>query len=534
MRKYLLACCALIASAPLLAGCGGSGKGTSDGAPRASSQSYAELRWGFPAFPGPIDFDKNGWDACAAIQHLVVQNLVEFTSSGGTKPGLASAIEKPSSTTYVFKLRPGVRFSDGHPLTAADVVYSLQQDATGKESEWAPSWTDMSSVAARGNAAVVMKLKRPSATWLQIMAFSSQVIEKEAATKAGEAALGTPADPLIGTGPWKIDSFKPEASVQLSRNAYWAGPKQPAERISITIFKEESSTGLALRSGAIDGTFVVFAPKIFAGIPGSRSLTAPGTGAVVFGMNTQAPPFDNVHVRRAIAYAIDVPALGAALYPKQWSALATLAPTDLFAGLGSTSQVNAALASIPQYSFNLAAARRELARSPYPHGFTTELQALAAERANVLLMEALGPNLAKIGIKTKVRVIQNDEVAGWIGKKVTMIATERWSTYNDPEGIFSTLLPPSDISPPGSGTNFARYKNAEVDALSAKQSEALEPARRLQLLSKLLGIVAAEAGYIGLLTHPFYGTLSEKYVFSGFGQLTAMYTPWALNVKLAK
>lgn len=530
-KKFFYTCVAFVAAAVLVAGCGSSGKAASNASGPGSSQTYAELHWGFPAFPGPIDYVKSGWFACAAIQHLAVQNLIEFTSSGSIKPALASSMERAGPTTYVFKLRQGIRFSDGKPLTTADVVYSLEHDARGKESVLTAYWEDLSSVSAQGNS-VVVKLKRPNATWLGLMAYSSQIFEKADAEKVGEKALGTPGYQLIGTGPWKIDSFKPEASVELSRNPYWTGPKQPAEKISITIFKEESATSLALRSGAIDGTFIVLAPKVFASIPGTHPLSGPGVSTMLLGMDTQLPPFNDVHVRRAIAYAIDTPAITKALFPGQGSPLATLAPSSVFSGLGSPAQINELIAALPKYEFNLAAAKRELAKSAYPHGFTTELQAQTAERSDLLFFEALVPYLAKIGIKAKVREIHNDEVTGWVSKKVTVAISEEGAAFPDPEAIFLQFLPPSEISPPGSGANFARYANPEVDKLYKEQSEALNTTTRRSLLRKMLTLIADEAPYIGLLTHTWVGSLSEKYVFPSFSWWTT-FSPWALDVKRA-
>ncbi|MGA8355164.1 MAG: ABC transporter substrate-binding protein [Solirubrobacteraceae bacterium] len=530
MRKYLYICIALAAATLLVAGCGSSGKAASS-TKSGSSQTYAELRWGFPAFPGPIDYVKSGWFAAAAIQHLAVQNLVEFTSDGSVKPALASSIERSGPTTYVFKLRPGIKFSDGRPLTVADVVYSLEHDARGKESVLSAYWEDMSSVSAQGNS-VVVKLKRPNASWLGLMAYSSQVFEKADAEKVGEKALGTPGYPLIGTGPWKIDSFKPEASVELSRNPYWTGPKQPAEKISITIFKEESATSLALRSGAIDGTFIILAPKVFTSLPGNQELSAPGATTMLLGMDTEKPPFNDVHVRRAIAYAIDAPAIAKALFGDQGSPLQTILPPSILAYLGTPSQVKEMLSEVPKYEFNLAKAKEELAKSAYPHGFTTELQAQTAERSNVLFFEALVPYLAKIGIKATVHEIHNDEVAGWLTKKTTAAISEEGAAFPDPESIFLQFLPASEISPPGSGANFARYKNPAVDKLYKEQSEALNPATRRQLMGKMLTIIANEAAYVGLLTHTWVGWLSEKYVFPSFSWW-ATFGPWALDVKKA-
>ncbi|MFZ2050733.1 MAG: ABC transporter substrate-binding protein, partial [Solirubrobacteraceae bacterium] len=143
MRKYLCAC-AVVALAVTVAGCGGSkGQAASTASKSAagSSKQYAELRWGMTPFPGKLDFNRVGYGPTSAVEALAVQNLMEFEPSGKVKPGLASSVQQPNPTTYVYHLK-SVKFSDGTPMTSADVVYSLDRDVYGKES-WAKSfWED--------------------------------------------------------------------------------------------------------------------------------------------------------------------------------------------------------------------------------------------------------------------------------------------------------------------------------------------------------------------------------------------------------
>src|ERR1700733_11877189 len=337
MRKYLCVGLVLLLAVGVAA-CGGSGgKGqesnsaSSGGA--GSSKQYAELRWGSTPFPGPINLNNNLWAQVGSIESLAVQSLVELEPDGKVKPGLASSIEHPNPTTYIYNFRHGVKFSDGTPLTVADVVFSLERNVIGKESEVKSFWEDVSSVSAHGSSAVVVKLKRPNAVWPSIMSVTSQIVEKAEAERVGEKALGTAGHLPIGTGPWKLDSFKPEVSVQLSRNPYWTGPPQPASKITISLFKDEASLALAMRSGSIDGTFNYLSPKLFASIPGAGQSTAPGTDLLMLEINTKRPPFNDVHVHRAISYATDVPAIIKALYPGTATEDVTISPASLFADL---------------------------------------------------------------------------------------------------------------------------------------------------------------------------------------------------------
>ncbi len=533
MQKDLCAGIVSLALVVALASCGGSNDQSSKA---ASNGASPELHWGVVTFPGPIDWTKNvsTGSQIVAIESLSVQNLMEFEPDGKVKPGLASSVSHPNPTTYIYRIKPGIRFSDGKPLTAADVVYSLDRNVTGKESWTKESWEDVSSISSRGSATVVVKLKRPSAIWEDILAFSGEVSEKAQAVRVGEKALGTPKDLLIGTGPWMFDSYKPEASVELSQNPYWTGPKRPAGNITVNLFKSEAAEALALRAGEIAGTFNYLNPKVFTNIPGVRQLAAPGNSVDFIGVNMKMAPFNNVHVRRALAYATDVKAMIAALFPGDTATQdPTVMPASLFAGVGPASQATKMLSSLPRYDFNLAAAKQELARSPYPHGFTTKIEIEATAGAEVSCAQIFATDLAKIGITANIDSLAPDQITSLFGKKVTINFTEYYSAYPDPEGLMSFLYPPSQIEPPGSGLNFAQYDNAEVNRLEPQSLATVNPTRRLQTIGKLLRIVGAEVPYWPLYSREQLGSLSEKYVWPRFSAWTMAWTAWGMDVKPA-
>jgi peptide/nickel transport system substrate-binding protein len=533
MKRYLCACIGLVLVLAI-AGCGGSkdqtGKVASNGG-SGSSKPYPELRWGLTTFPGVLDWPRNPQGSLIVVESLAVNNLVEFEPDGKVKPGLASSIEQPNPTTYVYHLK-SVKFSDGKPMTSADVVYSLDRNINSKEAWDKAYWADVASINPQGGSTVVIKLKQPSAVFPAVLGFTSEVIEKAAAEKIGEKALGTPGHMLIGTGPWKLDSYTPEASVELSRNPYWTGTPQPAQKITVDLFKTEASLALALRSGAIDGTFFDETPKTFANIPGNRPLVAPGTTVEYVSANTQLAPFNDVHVRHALAYASDSKGMIGALYPGGDAAEdQTIMPTSLFSNLGTQSEIDATLGSLPKYEFNLVKARQELARSAYPHGFTTEIQ-LDEESNNLTsAAEIFASDLAKIGITAKVHPLSASQwTALWLGGKTKLSMQELLAAYPDPEGIMSTLISPAQIS---SGLNSAKYANPEVDKLLAESAGTLNTGKRLQMIGKLLKTVGSDAPYWPLYTHATFGALSEKYVLPTFSAWTALFRPWALDVRLA-
>jgi peptide/nickel transport system substrate-binding protein len=536
MRRYLFACVALV-MALAVAGCGSSKNQAGNTASKGgvgSSKQYAELRWGMLDWQTTaLEALKNPNPAPYGLESLVTQYLVEFEADGKVKPGLASSIEQPNPTTYVYNLKSGVKFSNGHPLTVADVVYSLDRDLAGKEAWTRAYWGDVASISARGSSAVVIKLKQPSAIWEDIVAFTSPIIEKAQAQMVGEKALGLPGKLPIGSGPWEFSEYKPEVSVQLVPNPYWKGAKRPARKISISLFKTETGLALALRSGAIDGASFYQDHKIFANIPGVRQVTAPGDFVSMLDMNTTRAPFNDVHVRRAVAYATNTNGIIKALYAGTATEDKSIVPVSLFANLGSASEVNEVLDKLPKYDYSLSAAKRELAKSAYPHGFSTEIEVEAINSSAVSVAEIVASELAKIGITAKVHEMPESEAATVsTSNKVTLFVTETGSVYPDPEGMMSTLLPASQIGG-ATGLNEARYDNAEVNKLLTEESATMNTHERLQLIGKLLSIVGSDVPYVPVFTPDEVSAISEKYVDPTFSIWTSVFRSWALGIKLA-
>ena len=248
-------------------------------------------------------------------------------------------------------------------------------------------------------------------------------------------------------------------------------------------------------------------------------------------MNTTQAPFSDLHVRRAIAYATNVSGMINAAFPAgDADEEVTLAPPALFAGFDS-GQVSKMFGALPKYKYDLAAAKRELAKSAYPHGFTTEIQVLAFETLALQAAEVLSSDLAKIGINAKIHEIQTSEASDLFGSKVKLMLEGITPSYSDPYGTISVMLPESEIS--STGGNRASYRNAEVNKLLAAQEVAASPTRRLDLIGKLLGIVGSEEPYKPLYSTGWLASMSNKYAFPGYSAWTFLYTPWAMDVKQA-
>jgi peptide/nickel transport system substrate-binding protein len=465
----------------------------------------------------------------APVSALGMETLLRIDpTSGQLRPWLAASWRQRGPVTYVYSLRKGVRFWNGKELTAADVAHSWNYWRY-PGARFAATFASVRSVTSAGKYTVVVTLKRRDATWATVPAhFATQVFEKEF-QEAHKTTFGQPGTLVMGTGPWKFDSLDPTRGVELSANPRWWGGKVNIPRVSFKFFADEQSEALAWRAGELDLVPVVGDPRSFAATAGTRVIPARGsTGLVAFSMNTQRTPWKDVHVRRAVAYAIGrqdlITAAGGYATP-----LHTLIPTKHLLTLGSRQAVNSLLKSLPAYPFNLARARQELAKSAYPNGFSTDLE-IPSLTTFPTAMQALAGQLAKIGIRAQVKTVP---IGAWI------------ADIADPAKRPATLMINASLSPdPGyhpsivlgsknaqSGRyNAANYAPPEVDRLLSASVATTDPTKRLAIYGRLLKRLATDVPYIPLYSGGNGLAISSKLTWSSIDDFWAN-RPWALEIK---
>jgi peptide/nickel transport system substrate-binding protein len=297
------------------------------------------------------------------------EHLVKLGPDGHVEPWLAQSVTQPTPTVYVYHLRHGVDFWDGDEMTSADVVNALDYDRT-PSSYQATYFTNVASIAASGRYTVVITLKRPDAGWMPVLATVGGIFEKKFQQEHG-ASFGKPGVGLMDTGPMEIQSFDPTTGVELTANPhYWGGPVS-VKHISVKFFSDDTTLALAMRAGEIDIAYPQSTTH-FQSTCGCKVTSAPGDTSADVVMNVTMAPWNNIHVRRAVAYAIDRPAeVAESADPSTPDTSNSILTPGELGTLARKAQVTALLNSLPAYPYNLAKAKAELAQSPYPHGFTT-------------------------------------------------------------------------------------------------------------------------------------------------------------------
>ncbi len=279
----------------------------------------------------------------------------------------------------------------------------------------------------------------------------------------------------MGTGPWEVDGLDPTSGAQLSANPDWWGGKVPIQHISFRFFSSETSEALAMRAGEIDLVNNISDPRSFEATSGAKMLSATSCWTGYFAFNVESAPWDDVHVRRAVAYALNrtdiVAANGGYAEPNY-----TFIPPMMLGTIASPAQVNGLLGSINLYPYSLAKAKAELAESAYPHGFSTTL--LAYSYGNSLdIYQVIAADLGKIGIKAQVKV---DTLPAWHvvegGPPKQRSATFSQNGCDSPDPSWYTLeLDSAGIQ---DGNDLANYASPTIDHLIAVGDAATSPGKR--------------------------------------------------------
>jgi peptide/nickel transport system substrate-binding protein len=520
----------LLAAAAALLGTGCSSTASAPGAPPGAPASATIPLLTVGTLSGnstlnPLTTQECATDFCG----LFMERLLRFSPQNTLEPELATSVTQPSPVTYVYHLRHGVTFWDGHPMTSADVVASLDYQRA-PASETVTYYTNVKSIEADGPYTVVVTLKKPNSGWPFTVAYEGVIFER-AFLDAHKTTLGKPGVLIEGTGPWRVDSFDPTTGIELSANPHWWGGKVPIKHITFKFFATETSEALAMRAGEIDVAF----PQdglAFKTTSGASLESWLDNNVGYFGMNIKQAPWNDVHVRRAVAYALNRANIIAANGgPGSATPVYAFLPAIDLRTIGSQSQVSVLLNSIPRYSFDLGKARREMAESAYPHGFTASMNTIQYG-SFTNMDQVVAAELQKIGIALKISVIP---LAKWVAqvygpKTFGLMFTTCHSSSIDPSGMSAYLLGSAAI--PSGGLNFANYDPPSVDSLLAAGVTTASPAQRLDIYGQTLKDVAVDVPYVPLYQSYAYLALSSKVTLPPLGN-DSFETPWALNVRPA-
>jgi len=423
--------------------------------------------------------------------------------AAGTFPfegDLAESWSQPDDTTYLFKLRRGVRFHpkppvNGRELTAEDVVYSMERFRTVTGNPQAYMLAALDKVEALDRYTVRFTVKEPYAWFLDMLAnpVTLAIVARECVEKFGD--LKKP-EAVVGTGPWMLDSYRPNVGYTLVRNPHYFLAGLPyIDRIEVFVDEDNGSRIAAFLGGKYDlgwefpgsinrTDWVQIKEQLKRRRPGLQTVEYPTNVATKVIMRTDRAPYSDVRVRRAMSHALNRQGLIEAVLEgggvtngavpaalKEWAL-----PVDQ---LGEGSRY---------YRFDPVEARRLLAEAGYPRGFSTVMD-FHTFGSTVLVdaMQLVVKDFKDVGIEVKLNqkeygaFISSTAVGNYEG-----IYFGPATPFLDPDNYLYTIYYP------GHPRNIARINDPALTEMLVRQRRLRDPARRRAVIHDIQRLIAGQ------------------------------------------
>jgi len=425
-----------------------------------------------------------------AVLSNLYEPLVTTDPGLGTRPCLAERWTNPEVTRWVFHLRPGVRFHDGRPLTAADVVASFRRLLEKPAAlEAARHILTIESVRALSARDVEIRTRTPMADFLNRVRF----IHVVPASASGEDLRRR----AVGTGPYRLRDYRPGVSLTLERNEDYWGPAPDLERAVLLLGRMPADALADLLSGR--SGFVQSNSRdavVAGGQPGFvvRKVSSIAVKFLVLDIGSaRSPhvsgginPFRDRRVREAIHVGLDRAALVEEL-PAPALPTFQLVPPFIF-GYSP---------ALPRPEPDRARARALLADAGWPDGFAVTLH------ARRLLGDAVGPlrtALGQIGIRVDARLLADPEFFAQTreGGGFALGLTRFGCPTGDAANFFDAGLHSRDRAGGWGRSNFGGYASPEVDRLLELATRTLLPEERRPLLERVMAIALTDLPWIPL------------------------------------
>lgn len=410
--------------------------------------------------------------AAAAIDEIVYANvfegLTQIDQNGAVQPALAKNWNiSADKLTYTFNLHTGVKYHDGTDFDADDVVFSLNRALAEKSVNAQKGlFKAIAHVKQTGTHTVVVTLKQVAGGFLFNMGWGDAVIV------AKESAAKNKSNP-VGTGPFKFSKWSKGSHLELVRNDTYWGEGAKLKKVTFKIIPDPASAVVAMMAGDVDAFANFPAPESLAQFKSdSRFAVVIGNteGETILSTNNTKPPFDNLKVRQAVAFALDRQTIvDGAMFGYGTPIGSHFAPHH-----------PAYVDLTGKYEHNLTKAKQLLKEAGYPNGFKAVIKLPPpsyARRGG----EIVASQLKKIGIELEIVPV---EWAQWL--KQVFKATDYHLTI-------VSHTEPMDIGIYARDKYYFNYKSPQFQALMKKLDETVATKERYAILADAQKMLSDEA-----------------------------------------
>ena len=460
---------------------------------------------------------------------IACESLLRQNPDMSISPALATKVEYTSPTSLVVTLRDGVTFWDGSPMTADDVVYSLQRSANPDNAGfYFPMFSNVSAIAATGANEVTLTTTSQDQLLLgELSGPAGTIIQKKFAEAAAPGTFGTAAGGVMCTGPYQLTDWKVGEGLTYQRyDGYWdTSLPMKLKQITLKGVPDEAVVTSGLLTGEIDG----FYPQVLSTLDqlrGSDALTVtegPSYAISAFIISSFDGALKDKRVRQALSMAVDRQALVDSMHKGAGFPARAVAQPGTW---GYAPEVfTAAWNALPDVSTPDPDGARKLVEAAGATGQTirigmsSEVQSLATAAGEIKRAAE------SIGLKTE---LVNKSAADFISffidpaarAEVDGFPTVNYGDFADPLSIYSTM-----IGPNGSQA-YNGYADPAAQDLLAKGRIEPDPATRADYATKLQAMTVDEMLWVPLVA-PNQVLIMNKRLTGAASTFQYMFGPWA-------
>jgi peptide/nickel transport system substrate-binding protein len=417
------------------------------------------------------------------IWNHMIEPLVEVDYAKKNYFGVLADSWEFQGKKWVFKLRKNVRFHDGGPFTARDVIYSINRIKNDKQSLQKDNFRDLTEMQALDDNTIAFTTEVPNAVFLD------RLQNRYILSKAGMEAQGGDAPELkpVGTGPYRFVSWQRDGNLVLTRHDNYWGNKAAIKEIVFKRVKEDAGrvAGLLAGQGDVINNVPVEELSRFENHPRVRAEKVEGVRMYFLAMNVTHKPFDNKGLRQAINYAVDPAVIIKHIYE------------------GNGYIMNGPLGSnvigydpkIKRYPYDPKKAKELLDKAGYPQGMEVKLYFSPDRYPKAKeVCQVIADQLAKVGIKTEL--VSQEFVIFW-GKEGVNGGKLPFYYVGRPAADADTVY---DQYYRSGVTPRIQYKNPEFDKLIDEEQRTGDAKKRVAILQQAGRILMEDVPFVPLYT----------------------------------
>ncbi|MCM0018960.1 MAG: ABC transporter substrate-binding protein [Tagaea sp.] len=438
----------------------------------------------------------------------IFDRLVHTDAAQKPVPGLALSWRILDPTTWEFALRQGVRFSDGSPFEAEDVLASLRRapNVPNSPSSFGIFTRAIASAEARGSHTVVIRTREPYPLLANDLSAVNIVHRSAESASTAEFNSGRAA---IGTGPFRVVSWTPGDRLVVERNPHWWGGANPWARVAFRILTNDSARVAALLAGDVQLIEAVPPADIARlerdpNVRLARSITTryfflhPDQARAVSpfvtdkeGRPLERNPLQDRRVRQAISHAVNREAIAERMFMGQAVPAGGVVPDAFFGGDPS----------LRAPAYDPERARRLLAEAGYPDGFGITLHGPNDRYVNDdQTVQAIAQMLARVGIATRVETMPWASFATRSNRPDFSLIYIGWlSATGEASSTLRSLLATFDRATGMGSSNRGRYSNPAFDAALRAALGEMDDGARQERLRAAARLAMEDQGIVPLL-----------------------------------